>query len=440
MTVDSRMLEEIGAASIEDLFSDVPKEIRIDGLDLPKGLSEMEVVREVSGMLARNVTAENHPCFCGGGVYRHFIPSAVLTIISRSEFLTSYTPYQAEISQGMLQALFEYQSFVAELTGLDAVNSSNYDGATALGEAAAMCHRINGKKRFLIPEALSWEKKSVLRNYVWGAGLEIVEYGFDMRTGQLDIADLRSKFDGNVAGMYAEVPNFFGVIDTQVMSLKDTFSEAALVIGVNPLSLGVLKAPGDYGADVVVGEGQVLGSPMNFGGPLLGIFAARQEHVRKMPGRVIGMTSDAEGNRAFCMTLQTREQHIRRSKATSNICTNEALMSLAAAVYLSIVGRDGLRELGRSNMSRARRLMEAIGEIGGYVSPIFEASHFNEFVIRPPVEPTRLNKHLLGRGIIGGLPLDRHVTRLKGHMMIATTEVHTDEDHARLLAALREAV
>lgn len=277
-----------------------------------------------------------------------------------------------------------------------------------------MCHRINGKKRFLIPEALSWEKKSVLRNYVWGVRLEIVEYGFDMRTGQLDIADLRSKFDGNVTGIYAEVPNFFGVIDPQVLSLRDTFSETALVIGVNPLSLGVLRAPGDYSADIVVGEGQVLGSPMNFGGPLLGIFAARQEHVRKMPGRVIGMTRDAEGNRAFCMTLQTREQHIRRSKATSNICTSEALMSLAAAVHLSMVGKEGLRDLGRSNMSRARRLMDAIGEIGGYESPIFEAGHFNEFVIKPPIEPSRLNKHLLERGMIGGLPLDRHVSRLEG--------------------------
>jgi glycine dehydrogenase subunit 1 len=438
MGIDKTMLAEIGKSSIEELFSDVPLDVRVDRLDLPKGMSEMEVIQEIRSMLKTNVNADECPCFCGGGVYHHFIPSAVKAIVSRSEFYTSYTPYQAEISQGLLQALFEYQSFMAELTGLDAVNSSNYDSATALGEAATMCYRLNGKKKFLIPEAMSWEKKSVLRNFAWGPGIEVVEYAFDMNTGELDLEDLRSKIDANMGGVYIEVPNFFGIIDSHAPAIKEELKDGALVVGVNPISLGALKPPGDYGADIVIGEGQMLGSPMNFGGPLLGIFATRQEHVRKMPGRVIGLTRDMEGNRAFCMTLQTREQHIRRSKATSNICTNEALMAVAAATYLAILGRNGLKSLAEMNIVRARRLMNKIGDLDGYVSPVFKAHHFNEFVIKPVVRPEKLNKMLLRKGIIGGLPLDAHVEHLSGHMLMTTTEVHTDADYEKLLNALAE--
>lgn len=438
MGIDRSMLKEIGKSSIEELFSDVPAEVRVDRLDLPRGMSEMEVIGRLRSMLKSNVTADDFPCFCGGGAYHHFIPSAVNAIISRSEFYTSYTPYQAEISQGMLQALFEYQGLIAELTGLDAVNSSNYDGATALGEAATMCFRLNGKSKFLVPAAMNWEKKSVLKNYAWGPGIEIVQYGFDMNTGQLDLEDLRSKLSKDVGGVYIEVPNFLGVIDSHAPSIKEELKDAALVVGVNPISLGVLRPPGDYGADIVIGEGQVLGSPMNFGGPLLGLFATRQEHVRKMPGRVIGLTKDVEGNRAFCMTLQTREQHIRRSKATSNICTNEALMAVAAATYLATVGREGLRTIAEINIGKAKRLMSAIGELDGFVSPVFEAHHFNEFVMKPIIRPEKLNKLLLRNGIIGGLPIEEHVPHLNGHMLLATTEMHTEEDHDRLLSALAE--
>lgn len=438
MGIDRSMLDDIGISNIEELFSDVPIGVRVGGLDLPNGLSEMEVVERIQSMLGSNLTTDDCPCFCGGGVYHHFIPSAVKTVISRSEFYTSYTPYQAEISQGILQALFEYQSFIAELTGMDAVNSSNYDGATALGEAATMCHRLNGKRKFLVPEAMSWEKKSVLRNYAWGPGMEIVEYAFDTSTGELSADDLRSKMSEETSGVYIEVPNFLGVIDSQIASIREDIKDAALVVGVNPISLGILKPPGEYGADIVIGEGQVLGSPMNLGGPLLGLFATRQEHVRKMPGRVIGLTKDVEGARAFCMTLQTREQHIRRSKATSNICTNEALMAVAAATYLALVGRDGLRKIAEANIGKARSLMKSVGELDGFVSPVFTGYHFNEFVMKPPIEPEGLNKHLLRKSIIGGLPLDKHVPRLGGHMLLATTEVHRREDHERFLRALAE--
>jgi len=436
MAVDERMLKELGVLSVDELFSDIPASVRIAGIPLPNGMSEMEVVRTVRSLLDRNVTAADHPCFLGGGVYHHFIPAAVSAIVSRSEFQTSYTPYQAEISQGMLQALFEYQSYIAELTGMEAVNSSNYDASTALGEAANMCARINERSKFLVPEVLSAGKRGVLHNYVRGTGMQVVEYGFDPLTGELDMEDLRSKVDGDVSGIYVEVPNFLGVIDRNATEIKKEFPDALLVVGVDPISLGILKAPGDYGADIVIGEGQSLGSPMNFGGPLLGMFGCRQEHVRKMPGRVIGMTRDLAGRRAFAMTLQTREQHIRREKATSNICTNEALMAVAAAVYLGIVGRTGLRSLAKLNMERARATMDALCQVKGFECPALSSFHFNEFTVRTPIRPEKLSRVLMRKGIVGGLPLARHVPSMGDCMLFAATEMTTDEDIGKLVSAL----
>lgn len=438
MGLDRRMLDYLGMQDVEELFDDIPEDVRMGGLDLPDGLSEIEVVRTVREMLRPNVTAEEMPCFLGAGVYNHFVPAAVRNIVSRSELLTSYTPYQSEISQGMLQTMFEYQSMVSELTAMDVVNSSNYDASTALGEAATMSFRIRPKRKFLVPEALSWEKRSVLRNYTAGLGMEIVEYAYDPFSGTTDLEDLRTKHDDEVCGIYLEVPNLFGVIDPIAPKLKGMFPGTVLVVGVNPISLGILTPPGEYGADIVIGEGQMLGSPMNFGGPLLGIFATRMEHVRKMPGRLIGMTRDASGRRAFCMTLQTREQHIRRGKATSNICTNEALMAVAASVYLALVGGKGLRDLACINMHRAKELMERIDALTGFDSPVFEAHHFNEFVITSPIRPEKLNKVLLKHGVIGGVQMQRHVPRMVDEMLLCTTEMHTPSDHDRLIAALRE--
>jgi glycine dehydrogenase subunit 1 len=438
MTIDERMLKELGIKDVDALFADIPSEIRKDGLGMPGGMDEHEVVRQVRDMLSSDLNSEKAPCFLGAGVYDHFIPAAVKSIIMRSEFITSYTPYQAEISQGMLHSMFEYQSLVSELTGMDVVNSSNYDASTALGESATMCHRILPRRKFLIPEAMSWEKKSVLRNYLWGPQMEAVEYGYDPYTGGIDLRDLAEKVDNDVCGIYAEVPNFFGAIDPTALELKKRFPDVPLVIGIDPISLGILTPPGEYGADIVIGEGQSLGSSMNFGGPLLGIFACKKEHVRKMPGRLIGMTKDNAGERAFCMTLQTREQHIRRSKATSNICTNEALMAVAAAVYLSVVGPKGLEAIAKTNIANARDLMARIDELDGFDAPVFKAYHFNEFVVRTGVRPEKLNKHLARKGIIGGLDLSRHIPRMKEHVLIATTEMHTQADHDKLIAALRE--
>lgn len=438
MPLDRRMLEEMGLESADQLFSDVPEQVRIDGIPLPDGKSEMEVVQKVQGMLSQNLTAEQAPCFLGGGIYHHFIPSAVNTIISRSEFLTSYTPYQAEISQGMLQSMFEYQSFISELTAMDVVNSSNYDWSTALGEAATMCQRILPKKTFLVPEAMNWDKRSVLRNYASGPGLNVVEYCYDPFTGEIDLDDIRKKMTPEVCGLYAEAPNLFGIIDPQVPKLKTEFPDVPLVIGVNPLSLALVKPPGEYGADIVIGEGQPLGLPMNFGGPLLGLFTCKLEHVRKMPGRLVGLTKDRDGRRAFCMTLQTREQHIRRSKATSNICTNEALLAVAVSAYLGMVGTKGLRSLARINMKNAKLLMERVDELDGYDAPIFAGAHFNEFVVKTPIRPEKLNKLLLRHGIIGGMPMHKHVPRLSEHMLLTATEMTSEEDVDRLIEALKD--
>jgi glycine dehydrogenase subunit 1 len=437
MTIDDRMLKELGVEDVEALFADIPTDIRKAGLTVQNGLDEHEVVRQIREMLSSDLNSEKAPCFLGAGIYDHFVPAAVKSIVMRSEFITSYTPYQAEISQGMLHSMFEYQSLVSELIGMDVVNSSNYDASTALGEAATMCHRILPKKRFLIPEAMSWEKKSVLRNYLWGPQMEAFEYGYDPYTGGIDLNDLATKMD-DVSGIYAEVPNFFGTIDPTVLELKKRFPEVPLVIGIDPISLGLLTPPGEYGADIVIGEGQSLGSSMNFGGPLLGIFGCKKEHVRKMPGRLIGMTRDNTGERAFCMTLQTREQHIRRSKATSNICTNEALMAVAAAVYLSVVGPKGLEAIAKANIANARNLMARIDELDGFDAPVFKAYHFNEFVVRSVVRPEKLNKHLARKGIIGGLDIAHHVPRMNEHLLFATTEIHSEADHDRLIAALRE--
>ncbi len=433
------MLESIGFDDIEELFSDLPAGIRVDGIDLPEGMSEMEVIEEVRSILNAGSDPEDYTSFLGGGVYNHFIPSVVSQIASRSEFLTSYTPYQAEISQGMLQALFEYQSLIAELTGLEAVNSSNYDGASALGEAATMCHRINGRDKIMIPEAINWEKKSALRNYIRGPEMELVEYSFG-EDGRADLEDLDSKMDEGVGGIYFEVPNFFGVIDSQVKQIKGRYEESLLVVGANPLSLGVLTPPAEYGADIVIGEGQVLGAPMNFGGPLLGIFAAKKEYVRMMPGRIIGLTKDEGGGRAFCMTLQTREQHIRRSKATSNICTNEALMAVTAAIYLSVLGGEGLQSLARHNISKARSLMEKIDGLDDHSVPFIDSPHFNEFVVETPVPPEEWNRSLLKRNIMGGVSLDRNIPQMNQHVLVATTELHSESDHDRFLTGLREVV
>jgi len=432
-----RMLSRLRMSSADELFADIPRNVRTK-IDIGGGMPEMDVVDKISKTLAKNVTASDIPCFMGMGSYRHYVPAAVDHVTGMSEFYTSYTPYQPEISQGMLRALFEYQSIVCELTGMDASNSSMYDIATALGEAALMCGRMSKNKIFLVPEAMSAERYSVLGNYLSGAGMKIARYGFDKRTGSLLLDDIGSKVSkGGVCGVYAEMPNLFGCLDRNAASIKQRIGDTPLVIGVNPMCMSIVKTPGDMGADIAIGEGQPLGTRMGFGSPLLGMFACRQEHIRKMPGRIVGMTQDSNGDQAFCLTLQTREQHIRRSSATSNICTNEALTAVAAAVYVSTMGANGMIDVAKRNMERAKTLMSLLSKIKG-VELVFDSVHFNEFPVRLSKDPAKVNSELLKKGVMGGVPLKGRVRGMDDCMLIATTEMHSDADHRKLAKALRE--
>ncbi|HYT00474.1 MAG TPA: aminomethyl-transferring glycine dehydrogenase subunit GcvPA [Thermoplasmata archaeon] len=432
---EDEMLRAIGLRSIDDLFADIPAAVRIPKLDLPDGLPELTVVRHVTSLLSANRTMADMPTFLGGGLYDHFVPASVRAITSRSEFYTAYTPYQAELSQGLLQTLWEYQSLICELTGMDAANTSMYDASTALGEAARMAHRIHGGNVFLIPRALRHNRRAVLANYLVGTGIGIQEVDYDRKTGMLDLAKLKGSLSADVCGVYVENPNFFGRLEEQLAEIRQ-MTDAVLIVGVNPIAQAVVRPPGDFGADIVIGEGQSLGTSVNCGGPLLGIFACRQEHIRKMPGRVIGLTRDAKGHRAFCMTLQTREQHIRREKAMSNICTNESLLAVAAATFIAVMGSNGLRKLAAENIRRAKELAAAIDKIPGFTAPVFHGAHFNEFIVRSKRDYAQVHRGLLERGVHGGMPLARQLPELKDAALFATTERQKDADVSRLLKAL----
>jgi len=439
-TADKKILKRcIGLNNINDLFSDIPQKIRIKDLKLPNGLSQQETEERLREIACKNKSFYDNISFFGGGIKPHYIPSIVRSITSRSEFYTSYTPYQPEASQGFLQAMFEYQSLIAELTGMDVANCSLYDGVTALGEAALMCTRINRKKTFLIPENISDDKKSVLKNYTKGAVLEIKEIPFDEKTGKIDLNELKKNVDENTSGVYVENPNFFGVFEDDIHKISKIVknADALFVVGADPVSLGIIKNPSEFNADIVIGEGRALGNQMEFGGCSLGIFACKKEHLRQMPGRIIGLTKDSDGNRAFCMTLQTREQHIRRGRATSNICTNEGLCALAAVVYLSWLGSNGLEKLGKINFENGQKLARKIQSIKGF-EKAFTGAHFNEFVIKCKGDAKKIDKKLLQKGIQGGLVIDDWYPKLKNCILFGITEVHSEADIEKLIAALKE--
>jgi len=437
--IKETMLREIGVHDIEDLFADIPKKIQMKNLSLPTGLSQQRVEEKLREIAEKNKSWYEMPSFLGGGVKPHYVPAVVKSIISRSEFYTSYTPYQSEASQGFLQAMFEYQSMVAELMGMDIANASLYDGVTALGEAALMCTRINKRKTFVIPQNISWEKKSVLKNYTRGVGITIREIPYDQKTGAIDTDLLENYVDDDTAGVYVENPNFFGIFEDNVEEITHSVAKkkALFVVGIDPMSLGIVKSPGDYGADIVIGEGRGFGNAMDFGGSTLGILTCKHEFLRQLPGRIIGMTKDKDGKRAFCMTLQTREQHIRRGKATSNICTNEGLCALATATFLSWLGRRGLEELSTSNFEKGQQLAQKITAINGF-EKVFQGTHFNEFVIKYSGDVYRLHQRLLQNGVQGGLILDRWYPELKNCMLFGVSELHRDEHINKLVSVLRE--
>jgi glycine dehydrogenase subunit 1 len=404
---EAALLSELGLSDIERLFEDIPRKVRVGRIGVAEGLDEAGVVASVGKILARNKPYSEFASFLGGRIPVRFLPAAVDAILSRSEFYTSYTPYQPEASQGMLQALFEFQSLWVELTQLDVANASMYDGATAAGEAMLLCRRLHEGKRFLVPASLPWEEKSVLGNYGSGFGLTLSEIPFDAITGALDLDAFRLELArGDVFGMLVDLPNGFGLVDPALPDLKASLKEVPLVVVADPLALTVLEPPGSWGADIVVGEGQGFGAAPSFGGPLLGLFACRREHVRFSPGRIVGATQDPEGRRAYTLTLQTREQHIRRSRATSNICTNQSLLALAFVVYASVVGARGLAQLQASNAEKARSLAAALARVEGLRSPRFTAPYLADFAIE--IDRGTAVGFLDGlrrRRVLGGIPL-----------------------------------
>ncbi len=439
-SLKKRMLEEIGARSIEELYSDVPHELRVRQPLKVEGLpSEQEVRTHIESILGENRSAADHLVFLGAGLYHHYVPAAVKAIVSRTEFQTSYTPYQAEASQGLLQALFEFQSMMSDLAGVDVVNSSLYDGSTALGEAARMSVRATGRKKILVPRNLHPNKFSVLKNYTSPAGITVRTFNYDMNTGGVDVEDLHSKLDGETAGVYCEIPSYFGVLDPEVVSIPSLANErgALSIIGFDPVSLGGIKPPGEYGADIVVAEGQSMSAEMNFGGPSLGIIGCRGENlIRQLPGRLVGMTTTVDGNdRAFSMVLQTREQHIRRERATSNICTNEALLAVGAAVYLSLLGPSGLRKLFQTIFTRTSYAIKRLGELSQLTVPRFTNSQYQDFVVTfkgGQGTVGRLNRQLLSQGVHPGKSLVKEFPELGESSLLCVTEMHSPESIERL--------
>ncbi len=442
--IKEKMMEEMGIKSIDELYADIPAEVRLEReLEIPGPYPEQEVKRRIEGLLRRNQRFRCPP-FLGGGVWPHYVPAVVDEIVSRAEFLTSYTPYQPEITQGMLQTLFEYQSLICELTGMEVANSSMYDWATALGEAARMAGRLTRRSMILVPYLMSPSRLAVLRAYTEPVDMKVVQVDYDETTGLLDLEDLKEKINSETAAVYIENPSYLGFVEEEVDAIAEVAHDggALFIVGVDPISLGLLRPPGEYGADIVIGEGQPLGNHMNYGGPLLGIFACRGDArmIRQMPGRIIGMTTTLDGSeRGFVMTLQTREQHIRRERATSNICTNQALCAVAAAVYLSLLGPNGLRELAELITSRAHYAMRRIGELPGVRAPIFSSYHFKEFTVSFEDKTVgEVHRELLSGGIHGGKSLVEEFPELGETALYCVTELHTKEDIDLLVSALEE--
>ena len=435
--VQKEMLAALGLSDHSQLFTSIPEELRLKGdLALPSTLSEMELDRQVRTMAARNRPLSRIIGFLGGGVYDHFIPAAVELLAARGESVTPYTPYQAEASQGTLQVLYEYQTMIAELTAMDVANASLYEGASALAEAALMAHAVTGRDKIIVSQTIHPEALECLKTYLVNSGLELVN--LPRREGQLDLEIVANQLDDRTACLIGQTPNFFGVIE-ELSTVADMVHAVGglLVVSVDPISLGLLKAPGEYGADIVVGEGQSLGLPMNMGGPYLGLLAVRKEFVRKMPGRLVARTVDRKGRTCYCLTLQTREQHIRREKATSNICTNEGLMTLRAMLYLSLLGAEGLREVASLCAAKAHYLAERLSLVKG-LRLRYAAPFFKEFVLECDQPADRVLARLEKHGILGGIALSRFYPQMENRILVAVTEKRTRGDLDAYVAAIAE--
>ena len=423
------MLEAIGCRSIEALYAQVPPEMRLEKLDLPEGKSELEVRRILEGLAAGNTVFP--AVFRGAGAYRHYIPAIVKSVASKETFVTAYTPYQAELSQGVLQSIFEYQTMICELTGMDASNASVYDGASAAAEAVAMC-RDRKRSTVLLSAAAHPMVRRTVETYCFGNGMTVKTV--PTKNGFTDAEALAQMLDGTVACFYLQQPNYYGRIEA-ARALGEAVHAAGgkFIMGVNPIAMALLKTPGECGADIAVGEGQPLGLPLSFGGPYLGFMAATSALARKLPGRIVGETTDHQGRRAYVLTLQAREQHIRREKASSNVCSNQALCAMTAAVYLAAMGPRGLRQAAERCMAHARYAAERICAVRGF-DLVYPGPYFHEFVTTCPGDPARVLEGLARRGILGGLPLE------DGNLLWCATEVNTKGEIDALEQALREVV
>lgn len=435
----AEMLAAIGVADIEALFEAIPAGLRLrEDLDLPGPADEAAVARRMAAEAARNATVDHMTSFLGAGAYDHFVPAAVRALVARGEFLTSYTPYQPELSQGTLQAQFEFQTMVARLLGLDVANASMYEGATSLAEACLMAHRHTRRTRVLVSRAVHPQYRAVLRTYLGQEGVVVVPFGPDGATDLGALSDLAA--GGDLAAVVVQSPSFFGVVEDVATAADIAHRHDALLVATftEPLAFGLCEPPGVLGADVAAGEGQSLGLPLAFGGPYVGLFAVRQPLVKVMPGRLVGRTVDSRGTPCYALTLAAREQHIRRARAGSNICTNEGLCALTVAVYLSLLGRTGLQRLALYNHVRAERLKAMLGEVQGLSFP-FSGPTFNEFVVRLPGAAGPLVERLASDGLVPGYPLGRDDPDLADCLLVTVTEKRTDADFERLVAALSSA-
>lgn len=421
------MLSDIGADSIQELFAGIPEKVRLNReLILPPALSEMELLAYMKGLSERNSDLDEYTCFLGAGTYDHFIPSIVGNITSRQEFYTAYTPYQPEISQGTLQAIFEFQTMVCELTGMEISNASMYDGATALAEAVAMACQHTKRNEVLIANTVHPESREVIETYAKCKGVKVIETGYD--NGRADENELQAHLNDQTAAIVIQSPNFFGIIeDVQEIAALAHKNNSLLIVSADPISLAILKSPGDSNADIVTGDGQSLGNPISFGGPGLGFMATTKQLMRKLPGRIVGETTDSEGKRAYVLTLQTREQHIRREKATSNICSNQALNALAATVYMTVLGKQGLKDVARLCLNKAHYLNDQLIKSGKF-SPVFTAPFFKEFVVKSTCQTEDLNNKLLSDKMIGGYSLEKNYPELRNGWLLAVTEKRTRQE------------
>ena len=431
----AEMLGAVGLQSLEDLARVLPESLRLKrNLDLPSPLSEMDLVQQLRNLSKEGKRGMWLTSFLGAGAYDHFIPSVVDHLLRRSEFYTAYTPYQPEVSQGTLQAVFEFQTLICQLTGMDIANASVYDGASAVAEGVLMAQRIKGRKKCLLARSLHPEYRTVTQTYTHPLELDLLTIPFT-REGTLDLGALEGAMDKEVSSIVIQQPNFFGCLEDVERAAQIAHAhDALLIVAVaEPLSLALLQPPGPLGADIVVGEGQSFGNAVSFGGPYIGFFASKENYLRSLPGRLAGETVDLEGRRGFILAVATREQHIRREKATSNICTNQALCALAVLVYLTIMGKEGLRELAEINLSKCEYAKRRLAERH---SLRFSAPTFNEFVFSLKGDPDPVLQKLSSQGIIGGLPLKRFYPEMKNEILVCVTEKHSKEDIDRLVRAL----